>query len=70
MGCILPTMHCRSQNCRKLRTLLHTTANTDATIPNTFGNIVDPTSHVALNVKFTGHIEKAYSGTIKQPKSP
>ena len=52
------------------RILLHTTANQDAAIPNTVGNIVGPTSHVSLNVKFTGHIEKAYSGTIKQLKSP
>ena len=52
------------------RILLHITANTDATTPNTVGNIVGPTSHVALNAKFIGHIEKTYSGTIKQLKSP
>ena len=67
MGCILPTMQCRSQHCR---ITLHITANTDATTPNTAGNVVGPNSHESLNVKFTGHIEKAYSGTIKQPKSP
>ena len=52
------------------RIILHITANTDPTTPNTVGNIVGPTSHVALTAKFIGHIEKAYSGTIKQLKSP
>ena len=52
------------------RIILHITTNTDATTPNTVGNIVGPTSHVALTAKFIGHIEKAYSGTIKQLKSP
>ena len=52
------------------RILLQTTANPDAAIPNTVGNIVGPSLLVSLNVKFIGHIKKAYSGTIKQLRSP
>ena len=37
MGCILPTMHCRSQKCWELLHRLHTTANTRATTLNIIG---------------------------------
>ena len=37
MGCILPTMHCRSQHCWELLHRLHSTANTRATTPNIIG---------------------------------
>ena len=37
MGCILPTMHCRSNIVECCCIRLHTTANTDATTPNIVG---------------------------------
>ena len=37
MGCILPTMHCRSQYCWELLHLFDTTANMDETTPNYLG---------------------------------
>ena len=40
MGCIYPTMHCRSQTCWELLHPLHTTANTHATTPNIVGAIM------------------------------
>ena len=36
-GCILPTMHCRSQHCWELLHPFATTANTHATTPNIVG---------------------------------
>ena len=73
MGCILPTMHCRSQHCQELsHPLEHHCQHGRNNSQHCVGNINGPTSHVALNAKFIGHKEKAYSGTIKllQLKSP